>query len=200
MTLLAAALISSWALAQNAEKPKADERPQIYVVDDVGVGDHFPSHVPGTAPYRLPPKDDAPPPAPPPAPPAPPAQEKPASDPAEWAAPPQAVAAQTPAVPVEAKAVAVAAPSPARELETDTIERASNALLQGSCEGELPQLAELIDRSSSADTKARARILRARCYNQRAKPQQAKAEYLLYLQEFPTGRWVAEARETVAER
>lgn len=35
----------------------------IIVVDDVGVGDPFPSHVPGAAPYRLPPRDVAPAPA-----------------------------------------------------------------------------------------------------------------------------------------
>jgi hypothetical protein len=201
----------------------ADERPTINVVDDVGVGDHFPSHVPGAGPYRLPPRDDVAPPPPAPQAPAPiaaapvavapvapaaapapapaviPPDAKPVSEPSEWAAAPSEakpapaqVAAPAPAPAAVAVAVAV---SPAKELETDAIERASNALMQGngSCEGELPRLAEVLDRSSSNDIKARARILRARCFLQRAKPELSKAEYLLYLKDFPNGRWVAEA-------
>jgi hypothetical protein len=86
----------------------------------------------------------------------------------------------------------------APDIERDAISRASDALVQGKCETELPTLAELLERSDRADTKARARILRARCFTQRAKPEQAKAEYLAYLHDFPGGRWAWEARGAVA--
>jgi hypothetical protein len=222
-TLLAAALICSTALAQNKE---------LVVVDDVGVGDHFPSQVPGSAPYRLPERDVVV---------RPESAERPASDPAEWASPPvqpmpaalpvpaaqpareaasvsEAVAAQAEpraqaaieapsarAAPGAQVATAQPAPAPAQpsalahELELTAIERASDSLLQGTCETELPRLAELLERSDRSDTRARARILRARCFTQRSKTVQANLEYQLYLRDFPTGRWVAEAREVIAE-
>ncbi len=199
------------ALAKSTEKP-----PDIVVVDDVGVGDHFPSQVPGSAPYRLPPRDDLPPPPPQPSSPPPAAVEKPASDPAEWAtlgAPAQPQAQPQPAPPPAAPAVApqapAAAPAPAvvsapapkaaapaiTDLERVTLERASDSLLQGSCETELPRLAELLERTDNVGIKARVRILRARCFSQRAKPERAKTEYLAYLRDFPDGVWADEARD-----
>ncbi|MBL8958069.1 MAG: hypothetical protein JNK82_45265 [Myxococcaceae bacterium] len=184
----------------------------INVVDDVGVGDHFPSHVPGAAPYKLPPRDDLPPPPPPkeqaPA-------ENPVSDPGEWAtigapaqpAPqPQPVAQPAPVAQPQAPAAAptpVATPKPtpapapslSADLERETLERASNSLLQGTCESELPRLAELLERTDSAGIKARVRIIRARCYSTRSKPERAKLEYTAYLRDFPEGVWADEARD-----
>jgi hypothetical protein len=96
---------------------------------------------------------------------------------------------------------APAAPSPAPvapDLDRQALARASAALVQGRCETELPALAELLEVSDRSDTKARARILRARCFTQRARPEQAKAEYLAYVHDFPNGAWVAEARGAVA--
>ncbi|MBK7863156.1 MAG: hypothetical protein IPJ65_32005 [Archangiaceae bacterium] len=225
-TLLAALLFAVPAFAQNKT---------INVVDDVGVGDHFPSQVPGAGSYRLPERELPVREAPPPREAAPAAREatpveKTASDPGEWATPPAAPAAQAPAatpppaspvvaavtpaapvmaaVPPTAPIVAAVAPSaptaaPAKlssELEITLIERASTSLLQGTCAAELPQLAELLDRSDRADTKARARILRARCFTQNHKVNLARAEYLAYLREFPNGRWVDEARDGLGEQ
>lgn len=193
------------ALSKSTEKP-----PDIVIVDDVGVGDHFPSQVPGSAPYRLPPRDDLPPP-PPQKEPAP-AVEEPVSDPGEWAtigAPPQPAPAVAPgpapapsavAQPVAAPAVPAAA-SPAQissDLERETLQRASNSLLQGNCESELPRLAELLERTDNSGIKARVRILRARCFSQRSKPERAKAEYLVYLREFPEGVYADEARDAAS--
>jgi hypothetical protein len=215
---------------------KSDEKPrEIVVVDDVGVGDHFPSQVPGAGPYRLPPLEQ-------PVSPQPAAQrtEEPqrmASDPSEWAtldkpaqpvethrplpaeplrqapaaaptaiAPPPAapaVSAPIAIAPVStATASAPAAAPPAApvvpDMDRQALARASAALVQGRCETELPALAELLEQSDRSDTKARARILRARCFTQRAKTEQAKAEYLAYVHDFPNGAWVAEARGAVA--
>lgn len=205
------ALLSSAALA--AEPPVTIGTPprEINIVDDVGVGDHFPSHVPGSAPYRLPEREPAPRAEQPPEAPQPPV----VSEPGEWetigsapqaqpqvAAQPQQQAAPTPPVPPQpqvsppAAAPAPQAPSGAvPDLERETLARASDSLLQGTCEAELPRLAELLDRADRADIRARARILRARCYSQRAKPEKAKAEYLMYLRDNPSGSWVAEARD-----
>jgi hypothetical protein len=226
---------ASFAAAPPAQA-KAEEKPrEIVVVDDVGVGDHFPSQVPGTGPYRLPPREE----------PVAPRTEEPqraASDPSEWAtldkpaqpaeahrplpaeplrqapaaapvalAPPPAAptvsapiaVAPVPAAPASAP---VAAPAPAAspaapvvpDLDRQALARASAALVQGRCETELPALAELLEQSDRSDTRARARILRARCFTQRAKTEQAKAEYLAYVHDFPNGAWVAEARGAVA--
>lgn len=234
-TLLMMALVSTAALAGSRASPSSgggadrasDAKAQppaeprvvigatpreINIVDDVGVGDHFPSHVPGSAPYRLPPREM---PAPPPpsearAEPAQPIASPPiASQPGEWAtietspqpqlvqtltAPPQpAVAPVAPVAPPQSAPAAVEQVAP--DLERETLGRASDSLLQGSCETELPRLAELIDRTDRAAIKARAQILRARCFSQRAKPEKAKAEYLGYLRDNPNGAWAAEARE-----
>src|SRR5260221_12520698 len=89
LMLMAVTLVSFSVLADEPAKKRADERPQIYVFDDVGVGDHFPSQVPGSGPYRLPPKDEVAPPPPAPAAPAPAPVATPA--PAPVAAPAPAV-------------------------------------------------------------------------------------------------------------
>ena len=171
LTLLVMTLMSFAVLADEPARaaPKTEKPPEIIVVDDVGVGDHFPSHVPGAAPWRLPPPET-------PVPPQPQAQPAP---------PPPAPQPPQP-------------PSPApRDLEQEALERASSALLQGNCEPELPKLAEVVDRTERAENKARARILRARCFSHHAKPDRALAEYLAYLRDFPSGQWAAEAREAV---
>lgn len=220
LTLLAVTLVSFTSFAgEGAPRNAVGEPPpkEIIVVDDVGVGDHFPSHVPGAGKYRLPEPEVAPRPQPAPqaaAPAAAPAPVGAVSDPGEWAAPPaspatppapapsqqvapaqahQAVAAHAPAP--AATAVAVSAVTP--DLERETLLRASDALLSGSCESELPRLAELLERTESAGIKARVRILRARCFAQRSKALQAKAEYQTYLKDFPEGLWVEEARAAV---
>jgi hypothetical protein len=79
------------------------------------------------------------------------------------------------------------------------LKQASDALLAGRCETELPGLAELIDRSTQPDTRARARILRARCFTHLAREQKAKREYQLYLRDFPNGAWAGEAQEAGAQ-
>jgi hypothetical protein len=112
--------------------------------------------------------------------------------------PSAAAAAPTPAGPTVAEAPQAKALAPVvPDIEREALARASKALVQGRCETELPGLAELLETSERADTKARARILRARCFTQRAKADQAKAEYLAYVHDYPTGAWAAEARGAV---
>ncbi len=220
LTLLAVTLLSFTSFAgEGAPKNAVGEPPprEIIVVDDVGVGDHFPSHVPGAGKYRLPEPEVAPRPQPAPqvaAPAAGPAPVGAVSDPAEWAAPPASPVTPSAPPPVQQpapaqthQAVAARPPSPAAtaavasavtpDLERETLLRASDALLSGSCESELPRLAELLERTESAGIKARGRILRARCFAQRSKALQAKAEYQTYLKDFPEGLWVDEARAAV---
>lgn len=212
--LMTMALVSSAALAGASDgkaQPPAEPRVtigatprEITVVDDVGVGDHFPSHVPGSAPYRLPPRDLPPPPEARAEAPQPVAAQPIASQPGEWATmespQPQLVQA-LPQQPQVAAAVAPTQSAPAAaehvapDLERETLSRASDSLLQGTCETELPRLAEIIDRTDRPAIKARAQILRARCFSQRSKLERAKAEYAIYLRDNPTGAWAAEARE-----
>jgi hypothetical protein len=208
-------LVPTAALAAPEGKIVIGAQPrEINVVDDVGVGDHFPSQVPGTAPYRLPPLDTV---RPAPAAVAETPPERTASDPQEWATlqkPPEAVkpspveavkpaavvAPPTTIEPAAPAAVVAQAPAAATapDFEREALGRASRALVQGKCDRELPSLAELAEQGDRPETKARARILRARCFVQRAKQTEALAEYLAYLKDFPDGSWVSEARGAVA--
>jgi hypothetical protein len=47
--------------------------------------------------------------------------------------------------------------------------------------------------------KAKARILRARCFDERLMPTEARREYRRYLEEWPRGEFAEEARRAAAE-
>jgi len=62
------------------------------------------------------------------------------------------------------------------------------------CESFLVGLAEIAERSTVREFREQARYLRARCFEERLAPAEAKAEYQRYLREFPKGRYAREAR------
>ncbi|WP_223755653.1 FecR domain-containing protein [Myxococcus sp. RHSTA-1-4] len=62
------------------------------------------------------------------------------------------------------------------------------------CEGYLVGLEEIAQKSPRAKHREQARYLRARCFEEKLQPQAAQGEYRQYLNEFPRGRYVHEAR------
>jgi len=62
------------------------------------------------------------------------------------------------------------------------------------CESFLVGLEEIAERSRRAAHREQARYLRARCFEEKLESHRAREEYRQYLQEFPRGRYVKEAR------
>jgi hypothetical protein len=62
------------------------------------------------------------------------------------------------------------------------------------CESFLVGLAEIAERSTVREFREQARYLRARCFEERLAPEEARAEYQRYLREFPKGRYSREAK------
>jgi hypothetical protein len=62
------------------------------------------------------------------------------------------------------------------------------------CESFLVGLAQIAEQSTVREHREQARYLRARCFEERLAPAEARAEYQRYLREFPKGRYVREAR------
>ncbi|NMO14933.1 VgrG protein [Pyxidicoccus fallax] len=62
------------------------------------------------------------------------------------------------------------------------------------CESFLVGLEEIARKSPRASHREQARYLRARCFEEKLQPKAAQGEYRQYLNEFPRGRYVHEAR------
>lgn len=75
--------------------------------------------------------------------------------------------------------------------------RAEQSLRSGTCARHLPALLEVATSAEVAERRGFARVLRARCYDQRLMPRDAEREYVLYLAAFPHGRWASEAAAVV---
>ena len=71
---------------------------------------------------------------------------------------------------------------------------AREQLSAATCESFLVGLAQIAEQSTVREFREQARYLRARCFEERLAPEEAKAEYQRYLREFPKGRYVREAR------
>ncbi len=79
------------------------------------------------------------------------------------------------------------------------LQRAQESLKDGACGNFLLGLSDVVESSEDQVARERARILRARCYDERLEPLEAAAEYRRYLSEFPYGRFAGEARRAVAD-
>ncbi|MFN7135040.1 MAG: hypothetical protein ACK4N5_23390 [Myxococcales bacterium] len=123
------------------------------------------------------------------------------------------VPALEPVLPPAPAPLPVHTPPPAREapvarlpvsepipktVEEMFLRRAEEALGRGECGKFLTGLEELIDHPGAAGSAEKARILRARCYDERVQPVDADAEYRRYLREYPHGKFADEARRATA--
>lgn len=131
------------------------------------------------------------------APPQPPAQPAPAAEPE--AVKPALDVTPFPVVSNQAEpARAKAEPLPV-DLETLFLQRAERALGRGICENYLQGLDELASDLSRGERAERARILRARCFDAKIRPDLSEREYRHYLVNWPTGRFALEARQATAD-
>ena len=140
------------------------------------------------------------------------------SDPAEWnaqpppvAQPPEPQPAPEPLKPAfepvpfpVASEVAEVSPKPAgeplpKDLEERFLQRAERGLGRGICERYLLGLEEVAGDGSGSERAEKARILRARCFDAKVRPDLSEIEYRKYLVVWPAGRYAVEARQAIAE-
>jgi hypothetical protein len=85
----------------------------------------------------------------------------------------------------------------ARDLESLFMEHAEAALGQGTCERFQVGLEDIAQDTQRTPRTELARVFRARCFALELRPRQAINEYRKYLEEYPRGRFVEEARDAV---
>ena len=152
-------------------------------------------------------------------PPAPAAPEPPNQTETEWALPPAALARREQAAPaaraeepgaegewatlgpsagLRRSGKLVEAERPVTgDLETIFMHRAEAALDKGGCGRFLVGLEDIAQDDTRNPRSELARVLRARCFNLELRPRQAINEYRKYLEEYPRGRFVFEAKEAI---
>lgn len=223
---LPAAVVPSAAPAAAPEAPvtmTVEPETQVEVERFDGPGTAFPSLAGGYTrgvPFK---RDEfaieAPAPAPSPAPTA--KAEGPVTEESEWAALPKTpaqIAPPTLIVPMlEPKAAVAPTPAPAptapaptapapqvvtaktssKSLEQLFLEKAEASLEKGGCDRYLPGLEDIA--LEGVDSAQFARVLRARCFDSQLRPKQAMSEYAKYLEAFPKGRYVDEARGALGQ-
>ena len=74
------------------------------------------------------------------------------------------------------------------------LQRAKESIGESTCPQYLGGLAEVIESSRDQRAREMGRILRARCFDEMGLRGQADLEYRRYLEQFPLGRFAAEAR------
>jgi hypothetical protein len=85
------------------------------------------------------------------------------------------------------------------DLEALFLQRAERGMDRGICERYLLGLQEILSEGNRNDRAEKARILRARCYDSRVRPDLSEIEYRRYLEVWPKGRYSDEARKAVIE-
>ena len=85
------------------------------------------------------------------------------------------------------------------DLEALFLLRAERGLERGICERYLMGLQEIAADASRNERSEKARILRARCYDARVRPDLSEIEYRRYLEIWPKGRHAEEARKAIIE-
>lgn len=132
----------------------------------------------------------------------------PVSQPTEWAEPPKPSVEEWEAMPTQAPVSAAKlgeepapaqAPAGKKSLEVVFMERAEASLEQGTCEKFLAGLEDLAADEQKPPRAELARVLKARCFEAQMRPRQAVAEYRKYLEGYPGGRFVGEAKQALGE-
>jgi hypothetical protein len=85
----------------------------------------------------------------------------------------------------------------ATDLEAIFLQRAERNLGRGICERSLMGLDELAGDASHGERAEKARILRARCFDSKVRPDLSEIEYRRYLMVWPNGRYSVEARQAL---
>jgi hypothetical protein len=106
-------------------------------------------------------------------------------------------------MPAKPEVAPAPAPAPAKsigkDLEAIFMGRAEESLEKGTCDRFLLGLEDIaMDAQRTARTE-QARVLRARCFDSQMRPRQAINEYRKYLEEYPSGRFTAEAHQALGE-
>jgi hypothetical protein len=86
----------------------------------------------------------------------------------------------------------------ASSIDLQFIERAQLSLKSGRCGEFLLGLETLAFDSEEDAVRARARMTKARCHDERLEPAKAAADYSRYLRDFPNGEFAAEARAVLS--
>ncbi len=122
-------------------------------------------------------------------------------DPSEWSSPPPSDVAPVASPAVVRRGTPVGAPRanrpPGQDLESLFIGRAEVALEHGGCGRFLVGLEDIAQDDTRSPKSEHARVLRARCFDLELRPRQASNEYRKYLEEYPRGRHVLEAKEAL---
>ncbi len=127
----------------------------------------------------------------------------PVTQPTEWAEAPKPTVDEWSTMPAKPEVAPAPAPAPAksigRDLEAIFMGRAEESLEKGTCDRFLLGLEDIaMDPQRTARTE-QARVLRARCFDSQMRPRQAINEYRKYLEEYPSGRFTAEAHQALGE-
>ncbi len=139
------------------------------------------------------------------------AEIAPASAPTEWASAPTAAPQEDEWAALPVKSVAKlneeeAPVAPARtskplatDLEAIFMQRADDALTRGECDRFLLGLEDIAQDGQRSTRSEFARVLRARCFDSQLRPRQAMNEYRKYVDEYPKGQYLAEARHALGQ-
>lgn len=124
----------------------------------------------------------------------------PRSQPSEWAEVQfKPASAQSPAGAARpAEDTASSKPVP-KDLEAIFLLRAEESLEKGGCDRFLLGLEEIAVDAQRSGRSELARVLRARCFERQLRPRQSMSEYRKYLEEYPVGRFLPEARQALGE-
>lgn len=147
-------------------------------------------------------------------------EAEPVSQPTEWAAAPTPAVQDDEWAELPVKSVArlneeepeptpkpVAAPPVAQktvkplatDLEAIFMQRADDALSKGGCDRFLLGLEDIAQDGQRSVRSEYARVLRARCFDSQLRPRQAMNEYRKYVDEYPRGQYLGEARHALGQ-
>lgn len=121
------------------------------------------------------------------------------SAPEEWATVPQPEVKSVARLQDQEEAPLAPPKTISKDLESIFLGRAEASLGQGTCDRFMLGLEDLAMDSQKSLRTEQARVLRARCFDTQMRPRQALNEYRKYIEEYPHGRYVTEAKQAFGE-